>query len=190
MADSINLIFTAGALLWSMAIIFQPNYVDAPMMILSIVPLSFFVFKVAKMVYLYHRRVKSSAAQTLASTVAGLALMHTIAKAMLYGLIDKHLPFFRTPKKAAANKFWHALQSAREEGLFAIALLLAAYGLYKQPIPATSDHLIWIVVLLVQSTPYLAAVILSFMSACAQCSEKLVESISAPITDPSGDEAE
>lgn len=188
MADSINLIFTAIALLWSLFMIHQPLTVDAPMLILSIVPLTFFVFKVAKMVYLYHRRVNASAAQTLASAVAGLALTHTIAKAMLYGLITKHLPFFRTPKKVAGSEFWYALQSAREEGLVGIALLLAAYCLFKQHGLATPDHLIWIIVLLVQSIPYIAAVVMSFISACAQLPEKLVESITSPLADkPQGE---
>jgi hypothetical protein len=168
-----------------MYMIYLPLTVDAPMMILSIVPLIFFVFKVAKMIYLYHRRVNSSTAQTMASAVAGLALTHTIAKAMLYGLITRHLPFFRTPKKVAGSQFWYALQAAREEALVGTALLLAAYCLFKQHGFATLDQLVWIIVLLVQSTPYVAAVAMSFISACAQLPEKLVESITAPLADAS-----
>lgn len=188
MADSINLIFTTAALLWSTYMIYQPLTVDAPMMVLSIVPLTFFVFKVAKMIYLYHRRVNASATQTIASAVAGLALTHTIAKAMLYGLITKNLPFFRTPKRVAGRQFWYALQSAREEALVGIALLLAAYCLYKQHGTETADQLIWIIVLLVQSTPYVAAVIMSFISASAQLPTKLVESVTRPLADPSQDQ--
>lgn len=177
MADSMNLIFIVGALLWSLFMIHNPTKVDAPMMILSIVPLVFFVFKVVKMLYLYHRRVNASATQAIASAIAGLALTHTIAKAMIFGLFTKHLPFFRTPKKVAGSHFWYALQSAREEGLIAVALLLSAYCIYNQNGSETTDHLIWVIVLCIQSIPYVAAVVLSFISACAQFPEKLVEKI-------------
>ncbi|MFV0436128.1 MAG: glycosyltransferase [Desulfopila sp.] len=183
MADSINLLFTAAALLWSMYMIFFPLTVDAPMVVLSLVPLTFFFFKVAKMFYLYHRRVDSSMAQTLASAVAGLALTHTIAKAMLYGVITRKLPFFRTPKRTDdANAFWYAIQSAREEGLVGIALLLAVYCLYQQHGIALRDQLVWMLVLLVQSTPYIAAVAMSLIGACTHLPEKLVKSITSPLT--------
>ncbi len=182
-ADSINLIFTVSALAWSLAMIYQPLKVDAPMMILSIVPLTFFVFKVAKMLYLYHKRVNASTSQTLASAVAGLALTHTIAKAMLFGLLTKHLPFFRTPKKVAGSKFCYALQAAREEGLMAVALLLSACCLFKQQGADTYDHLVWVILLLVQSTPYIAAVAMSFISACAQFPQKLVEKMTIPLSE-------
>ncbi len=190
MADSINLVFTATALLWSTYMIWLPKTVDAPMMILSIVPLTFFGFKVAKMIYLYRRRVDASVAQTLASAVAGLALTHTIAKAMLYGVITKNLPFFRTPKKAAgSSEFRYALQSAREEALMGAALLLSAYCLYQQHGTSSVDQLVWMLVLLVLCTPYIAAVGMSFVGACAQLPEKLVASITSPLTEaPEGEE--
>ncbi|MGW8192655.1 MAG: glycosyltransferase [Desulforhopalus sp.] len=188
MADSINLIFTAAALLWSLYMIYRPLTVDAPMLIFSIVPLTFFFFKVVKMIYLYHRRVDASAAQTIASAVAGLALTHTIAKAMLYGLITRKLPFFRTPKKVSGSEFWNALQSAREEALVGTALLLAVYCLYNRHGLDTPDQLAWLIVLLVQSIPYIAAVVMSFISANVQLPTKFVESITAPHGDPSKDQ--
>ncbi len=163
-ADSINLIFTATALLWSLGMIHFPHYFEAPMMMLSIVPLTFFIFKVSKMLYLYHQRVNASISQTFGSAVAGLALMHTIAKAMLFGLITKNLPFFRTPKQRSGAKLYYALQSAREEGLMAIALLLAAYCLFIKFGSDTSDQAIWIIVLLVQSLPYVAALVMAIVS--------------------------
>ncbi|WP_035246398.1 glycosyltransferase family 2 protein [Desulfogranum mediterraneum] len=189
-ADSINLLFTATALVWSLAMISFPRSIDAPMMILSMVPLSFFVFKLAKMLYLYHQRVKASTVQTIASALTGLALTHTIAKAMLLGLFSRDLPFFRTPKRVGTGKYRYALQAAREEGLIAVALLLAAYGLFRQQGMASSDQLVWIIVLLVQSTPYLAAMAISSISACGQFRDQgqLVEPITGP-RDESSDDA-
>lgn len=180
-ADSINLIFTLAALGWSIGMLHWPTKIDPPMIILSAVPLAFFVFKMAKMFYLYRSRVKATINQTLASAVAGLALSHTISKAILFGMVSKSLPFFRTPKQVEGRPFWFALQSAREEGLIAIALLLAAYVLIRaQDVDPPPDTIVWIVVLLVQSIPYLAAVLMAIISAFARMPTKLISTITAP----------
>jgi hypothetical protein len=179
MADSINLVFTLAALCWSTAMIHNAAKFDPPLIILSSVPLSFFVFKMAKMFYLYRSRVKATVNQTVASALAGLSLSHTIAKAIMFGFVTKSLPFFRTPKIVKGRAFWHALQSAREEGLIGLALLLAAHSIFKQQGSETPDILVWIMVLLVQSIPYLAAVIMSIISAFAPLPTKLIDTITA-----------
>lgn len=179
-ADSINLIFTFAALGWSICMIYYPIRFDPPMVILSSVPLAFFVFKIAKMFYLYRSRVNATRSQTLASAMAGLSLSHTISKAIMFGFVTKNLPFFRTPKKVEGKMFWYALQSAREESLIFLALLLAADGIVRQQGSETADILVWIMVLLVQSIPYLAAVMMSIVSAFAQLSSrKLIRKITA-----------
>lgn len=180
LADSINLIFTLAALGWTIGMLHFPRVIDPPMIILSAVPLAFFVFKMAKMFYLYRSRVRASIPQTLASAVAGLALSHTIAKAMLFGMVTKSLPFFRTPKKVKGRAFWYALQSAREEGLMALALLLGVVTLIKMQGVETPDVLVWIVVLVVQSIAYFAAIAMSIVSAFASLPARLIDTITAP----------
>ncbi len=188
MADSINLIFTLAALVWSVAMIHYPAKFDPPLIILSSVPLSFFLFKMIKMFYLYRRRVKATLGQTFASALAGLSLSHTIAKAIIFGFVTKKLPFFRTPK-IVRGTIWRALQSAREEGLMAVALLLASYTLYKQQGYETPDILVWVLVLLVQSIPFLASVSMSIISAFARRPEVSVETAAASAeANPSDDE--
>ncbi len=190
LADSINLIFTFAALCWSTAMIHDQASFDPPLIILSSVPLAFFVFKIAKMFYIYRSRVKATIAQTAASALAGLSLSHTIAKAVMFGFVTKSLPFFRTPKIVKGRKLWHALQSAREEGLVGLALLLAAYSIYEQQGSETPDILVWIIVLLVQALPYLAAVIMSIISGFAPMSPSLIGTITAPPETPSSGEPE
>ncbi len=180
MADSLNLLFTFAALCWSMAMIHYPAKFDPPLIILSSVPLAFFIFKMAKMFYLYRSRVKASIGQTAASALAGLSLSHTIAKAIMFGFMTRSLPFFRTPKIVKGRAIWHALQSAREEGLIAVALFLAVHGILQQQGSETPDILVWIIVLLVQSIPYFAAVIMSIISAFAPLSAHLIDTITAP----------
>jgi cellulose synthase/poly-beta-1,6-N-acetylglucosamine synthase-like glycosyltransferase len=180
-ADSINLIFTLLALSWSIAMIYFPRKFDPPMIILSAVPLIFFVFKMAKMFYLYRNRVKATVIQTLASALAGLSLSHTIAKAILFGFVTKDLPFFRTPKMVRGRVFWYALQSAREEGLILVALLLAVHGIIKFQGSETPDTLVWVIVLMIQAIPYMASVIMSVISAAATVHVKmLIDTITAP----------
>jgi exo-beta-1,3-glucanase (GH17 family)/cellulose synthase/poly-beta-1,6-N-acetylglucosamine synthase-like glycosyltransferase len=178
-ADTINLLFTLAAISWSIAMIHYPLRFDPPLVILSAMPLSLFVFKMAKMFYLYRSRVKASLTQTLASAVAGLSLSHTIAKAILYGFVTKSIPFFRTPKIVRGRAVWNALQSAREEGLIMVALLSAAYVIFQRHGSETLDVLVWIMVLLVQSIPYLAAVIMAVISAFARTPEQLITTITA-----------
>ncbi len=187
-ADSINLIFAFAALGWSMAMIWQPRKFDPPLIILSAVPLAFFVFKIAKMFYLYRNRVKATITQTLASALAGLSLSHTIAKAIVYGFMTRNLPFFRTPKMVEGKVFWYALQSAREEGLILLAFLLSVYGIVTVQGSETPDVLVWIMVLLVQSIPYLAAVLMALVSAFSRLStRKLIHTIAADASTVSSD---
>ena len=144
------------------------------MVILSVLPISLFVFKVAKLVYLYRSRVAATVTQTFAAALAGLSLSHTIAKAILVGLVIRSKPFFRTPKLAGAHALLQALLSAREEGLILIALWLAAAMVAKMQGSDTPDLLLWIIVLLIQSIPYLAAVTVSLVSGFSRVPNELI----------------
>jgi exo-beta-1,3-glucanase (GH17 family)/cellulose synthase/poly-beta-1,6-N-acetylglucosamine synthase-like glycosyltransferase len=181
LADSLNLFFTLAALGWSTGMVYFPLQVDPPLVILSIMPLTLFVFKVGKMIYLYRTRVGATAGQTLASALAGLSLSHTISQAILLGFFTKNKPFFRTPKRARSHALLQALQSAREEALIMIALWLAAVCVVVAQGSETADLLVWIMVLLVQSIPYLAAVVMSMVSGFAKTEEKIINNITAPV---------
>jgi len=65
--------------------------------------LSLFTFKLVKLVHLYTHRVGVGLRQTLAAAIAGLALSHTIGRAVLKGLVTRSEPFFRTPKRAGRH---------------------------------------------------------------------------------------
>ena len=105
-----------------------PDYLSPPHIIFAFLPIVLFFFKSIKMFFLYRSRVVATRRQSLAAGLAGLALSHTIARAMLTGFITRKIGFFRTPKKAQANAFFKALGDAREELLFAIALVLSIVG--------------------------------------------------------------
>ncbi len=179
LTDSLNLLFTLAALAWSAAMALAPTRFDPPLIVLSAMPLALFVFKMGKMIYLYRTRVGSTVAQTVASALAGLSLSHTISKAILLGLMTSNLPFFRTPKRARAHALLQALREAREEGMILLSLWLAAIAIVARQGSDNIDLLVWIVVLLVQSLPYLAALIMSLISGLSPTSAKIIREITA-----------
>ena len=163
-ADGMNIFFTVGALLWSAAMIIVPTRVDPPLLIFAIPPLALFVFKVGKIIFLYRRAMGVNLKDAFAAALAGLALSHTIAKAVLYGFFTTSIPFFRTPKNADNHGFWVAISEAREEVFIMLLLWGAALGIFfVQGLPS-NDMRFWVVMLLVQSLPYLAALVMAFMS--------------------------
>ena len=103
--------------------------------------------------------------QIAAAALSGLALSHTVGVAVLAGLVTSDKPFFRTPKQAPRHALLKALACAREEWLITIALLLAAWGVSSINLMGSPDRTVWILVLLIQTVPYLAAIVMSLVSA-------------------------
>jgi len=132
-----------------------------------------FVFKLAKLVHLYHIRVGANLRQTFSAVLAGLSLAHTIGAAMLNGFVQSHRPFFRTPKQAQRHRFMRALMASREEAFLMAGLWFAAFAVSRIPsfdgdlpgLVGSPDLTVWVTVLLVQSIPYAAAVAVSIVSA-------------------------
>ncbi|HEY6453113.1 MAG TPA: glycosyltransferase [Steroidobacteraceae bacterium] len=166
LADGFNLLFNIAALAWSVAMILAPQKVDPPLMVFSVLPLSLFTFKLVKLVHLYTHRVGMNLRQTVAAAISGLALAHTIGLAVVKGLFTAHEPFFRTPKHARPHRLFAALAAAREESLLMLALWACAIGIRTMPDDlASTDLTVWLAVLLIQSIPYAAALLVSLASA-------------------------
>jgi exo-beta-1,3-glucanase (GH17 family)/cellulose synthase/poly-beta-1,6-N-acetylglucosamine synthase-like glycosyltransferase len=171
-ADGCNLLFNLAALGWSAAMVWAPKHIDAPLVMYSVLPLSLFTFKLAKLVHLYRVRVGANVRQTLAAAIAGLALTHTIGKAAVKGLVTRSEPFFRTPKQVSASGVLRALAAAREETLMMFGLTLSAWAVAHSGqtvgpdrLAWGPDRLAWVVVLLVQSVPYACSLLVSLASA-------------------------
>jgi cellulose synthase/poly-beta-1,6-N-acetylglucosamine synthase-like glycosyltransferase len=165
LADGLNLFYTGGALLWSALILLDPKHTDPPLAVFTIPPLALFFFKVLKLIYLYRTRVGASRWETLGAAWAGLALSHTIAKAVVSGFWTKEKPFFRTPKCENKPRLVQALLSAAEETLLAILLIGAAVGVIWLQGGELPGARLWGAALLVQSLPYLAALAMGLISA-------------------------
>jgi len=165
-ADGLNLLFNLAAIGWSVAMMLQPTRIDPPLLMFSVLPLSLFTFKLVKLVHLYTHRVGVGLRQTLAAAIAGLALSHTIGRAVLKGLVTRSEPFFRTPKRAGRHALLLALAGAWEETTMMLLLWGVAFGLHSLPTEFSSpDRRMWLIALLIQSIPYTAAVLVSLASA-------------------------
>jgi len=174
LADGFNLAFNLGAIGWTVAMVLAPKHVAPPHVIFAVLPLTLFAFKVLKMFFLYRLRVRANWRQSLAAGLAGLALSHVIARAMLTGFITRKVGFFRTPKKAEAHGLLRALLDAREELLFLTALLLGAYAVLQREDSMMLDVRIWALMLAMQSVPYAAAGLVSMISAAPRLPGGLV----------------
>ena len=175
LADGLNLIFNIAALVWTFGMILSPRHFDPPLIIFSLLPLALFSFKTAKQFYLYQTHVNAGIWQTLSATIAGLALSHTISKAILAGFIKKDKPFFRTPKLAKRLSFRSAMVVVYEEVIMLTLFVLGIAGV--SIVHAQSDNnlllsgydspdlVLWLVVLCIQAMPYLAAIIMSLLGA-------------------------
>ncbi len=164
-ADSFNLFFNIAAIAWSASMLLWPIQFTAPLPLFAVLPMTLFVFKLLKMFFLYRRRVEATVRQSIAAALAGLALSHTIALAIMQGVWTRGLPFFRTPKQAGHTGVLRALQDAREELLMMLALLLSAGAIAWQQAAELPDARIWTLVLVLQAIPYIASVLVSLISA-------------------------
>ncbi len=179
LADGFALAFNLAALAWSIGMLLWPQAVPPPNMIFAILPLSLFAFKMFKMFFLYRRRVKATLRQSVAAGLAGLALSHTIARAMVTGFITRKIGFFRTPKHTSSNALIHSLLDAREEFLFLVALSLSIVGIYVlRDDTSMLDIQVWTWVLAVQGIPYLAAVLVAFIGSLPRLPARLVGAMS------------
>ena len=163
-ADGFNLIFNLAAIVWAVLMITFPTRVDAPLLAFTLLPMSLFAFKVAKLIHLYLTRVGGGWRHAVGASLAGLALTHTIGLAVLRGLSGRPLAFYRTPKQAGQGTVARAFVEAREETLLMIALWLAAGAVAARVSLETPDVMVWISVLLLQSIPPASSLLLALIA--------------------------
>ncbi|MBA3014208.1 MAG: glycosyltransferase [Proteobacteria bacterium] len=163
-ADGINLFYTFAAIIWSGAMIIDPLHVDPPLAFFMLPPILLFVFKLVKLAYLYRFHMRTSIKLTMAAALTGLALSHTIAKAVLTGFVTKNLPFFRTPKCEDSPAVVRALAAVTEEIVIAVALWIGVLGILFRQGEDRQSLTLWATVLFIQSLPYLAAIVVSLIT--------------------------
>ncbi len=163
--DALGLAFLVMGLAWSVGLVVAPMRFEFPIVLFMIPSIGLFFFKIAQILALYRARVSCGLADRLGAAVAGLALSHTIGKAVWKGLFIRSAPFLVTPKMENAPALVQGLVMAREEVVLLAASWTAMIAVGVAHQLATWEATLWCVVLLTQSLPYLAAVTVALVAA-------------------------
>ncbi len=164
-SDGLGMVVTLMALSWTILMWIFPRYVDVPMPALSMAAMALFATKLIKTLLLYPPKVGSGFKGAVVASVAGLALTHSVGKAVWTGLLTSSKPFLRTPKCADPASFTQVLRVVWQEALLLALLVMAMVSMafdrgFQDPAVA-----MWMVMLGVQGLPYAATMITAKISA-------------------------
>jgi cellulose synthase/poly-beta-1,6-N-acetylglucosamine synthase-like glycosyltransferase/exo-beta-1,3-glucanase (GH17 family) len=164
-SDGLGMLVTMMAIVWTVLMWVLPSYIDVPMPALSAAAMALFATKLIKTLLLYPPKVGSGFKGAFAASVAGLSLTHTVGKAVWSGMLTSNKPFLRTPKCADPADFAQVLRVVWQEAALLTLLLMAMVSMgfdrgFQDP--AVS---LWMVMLGVQSLPYLATMVTARISA-------------------------
>jgi exo-beta-1,3-glucanase (GH17 family)/cellulose synthase/poly-beta-1,6-N-acetylglucosamine synthase-like glycosyltransferase len=163
--DALGLAFLVMGLAWSIGLVAAPMRFEFPIVLFMLPSIGLFVFKLVQIFALYGARVPCRWPDRIGAAVAGLALSHTIGKAVWKGLFIRSAPFLRTPKMEDAPALVQGLVMAREELALLVLSWTAMIAVGWVHHLATPEAKLWCTVLLTQSLPYLAAVTVAVVAA-------------------------
>ncbi|HEY1962596.1 MAG TPA: glycosyltransferase [Rhizomicrobium sp.] len=164
-SDGIGLLVTVFALFWTLLMDVAPTHFEVPMMALSAAAVALFVAKTAKTLLLYPKKVRSGARGAVYASTAGLALTHTVAKAVWAGLFTSRKPFLRTPKCEDPASLNQALRLAWQEAALLGLGVLAIIGTMISRGFDDPAAILWMCMLAIQSMPYVATLLTAAVSA-------------------------
>jgi exo-beta-1,3-glucanase (GH17 family)/cellulose synthase/poly-beta-1,6-N-acetylglucosamine synthase-like glycosyltransferase len=165
LGDALGLVFLLMGLAWSAGLIVAPNRFEFPIVLFMLPSIGLFVFKLVQIMALYRRCVPCGLRDRLGAAMAGLALSHTIGKAVWKGLLIGRAPFLRTPKLTRAPAMIQGMAMVAEEVVLLGVTWSAMLGVGFAHHWATPETRLWCLVLLTQSLPYLASVCTSMLAA-------------------------
>jgi cellulose synthase/poly-beta-1,6-N-acetylglucosamine synthase-like glycosyltransferase len=158
-AESIGVAVAVLNLIWVPAIVVFD--IAIPDKILTVPILAAFVVSFLHFVTLYRLRVAIPTAQLITAVFAAMSVQWTVARAVGFGLWTESVPFARTAKGGTTRKgpdfaaFWEGVLAA----LLLISAALVVITNYKQ----VRELNIFAGVLVVQSLPFIAAVVMGLI---------------------------
>jgi len=170
--DALHLCFTFAAMAWTLGLLFLPKHFTVPIALFVVPLVVFFLVRLLLVPLLYVRRVPCGLGDVVGAALAGMGLSHSVACGVLAGLSGRLARFEITTKgqtttapapRPARPTLRYALpawlRSVHEEALLLTGLLGCVLTLLLQThLPLDVALLGWLLVLAVQSIPYLAAV--------------------------------
>jgi exo-beta-1,3-glucanase (GH17 family)/cellulose synthase/poly-beta-1,6-N-acetylglucosamine synthase-like glycosyltransferase len=158
-AEAIGVVVALLNLVWVPIVAFAN--IAVPDKILTIPILAAFVVSFAHFLTLYRLRVGATFGQMLGAVCAAMSLQWTVARAVGFGVCKESLPFMRTAKGGTTRKgpdfpaFW--------EGVMGALLLIGAFTLVVTNYKQVREINIFAFVLVVQSLPFLSAVVMGLL---------------------------
>ena len=156
-AESLGIVLAILNLIWMPLVAFFG--IAVPEAVLTLPVLATFAVMLVHFMVLYRTRVQAPIFASLGAALSAMALQLTVGKAVAQGVIRDKLPFLRTAKGGARRgletfpAFW--------EGLLGGLLLLGSATLYFTNDQQVHEVSIFSAVMLVQSLPFLAAVLMA-----------------------------
>ncbi|HZS64312.1 MAG TPA: glycosyltransferase [Xanthobacteraceae bacterium] len=160
-AESIGVVVAILNLIWVPIVAFVG--IAIPDQILTIPILGAFTVSVLHFFALYRLRVAVSPRQVAGAIFAAMSVQWTVARAVMMGAVKDHLPFVRTAKGGQAKRgrdfqaFW--------EAVLGTLLLLGAVVLLATNTNDIREINVFAAALVVQSLPFLSAVLLATVEA-------------------------
>jgi hypothetical protein len=193
-ADAAHLLFSAASVVWSAGMLTPPamiwvgtklwgvNYLadhpvyshaqriigetfGFPPMAFMIPTILAFSFKLVAGFWVYSLRIKCSRLQKIGAAIAGMALTHTVGRAMWQGIFTSGRPFVRTPKCADQPALMQGVIMARDEIVWMVLLVASAVMVLWNFTPQNEQALIWSATVFVQALPFIAALVTSMANA-------------------------
>jgi exo-beta-1,3-glucanase (GH17 family)/cellulose synthase/poly-beta-1,6-N-acetylglucosamine synthase-like glycosyltransferase len=164
-ADLMHVVFTVGALAWTIGLVAWPKRFDFPLTLFLAPALGVLGFKFFGALWLYRARVPCSALQRIGAALAAMALSFTVARAIVAGIVSPQKPFFRTPKCENRPALLQGFLMAWEETLIAALLFAAAVAIFAAYGVMNLEARLWGLMMMAQSVPYVSALITSLIAA-------------------------
>ena len=180
LSDGMGLIVTAFALVWTFLMTLAPHYFDVPMAALSAAAIALFVAKSLKTLLLHPQKVGSGVLGAIGASVAGLALTHTVGKAVLTGIFTSRQAFLRTPKCENPADLRQALRMIWQEITLLVLCALAITAMLYERETDDQAAMLWTLMLAIQCLPYAASFVTAGLSALSNRRSAVVVSGLAP----------
>ena len=158
-AEAVGVLIAILNLIWMPLVAFAS--IAVPDAVLLIPVIATFLVTFLHFLVLYRARVEAPVFASLGAALSAMALQFTVGRAVLEGVIRDGLPFMRTTK--GTGKGWSPSFPAFWEGVLGVLLLLGSFVLYIMNDQQVREISIFSIVLLVQSLPFLAAVLIAWL---------------------------
>jgi hypothetical protein len=158
-AESVGVLVAIFNLVWVPVVAFAG--IAVPDKVLTLPIIATFAISVIHFIALYKRRVPIPLGHATGAMIAAMAMQWTVARAVANSIIKDHLTFVRTDKGGKGKARRRVAFPAFNEAILGGLLLLGAAIVFQTNYERVQEINLFGYVLLVQSLPFLAAVVLA-----------------------------